>query len=92
MEIALLYEKDIDHQERIPEMITVVAAVGLGASVPFLVSLLELNPWYSLPAAAASATMVTQLIGESAIGFYSNGGKSATSEGASVPDDLAIGL
>jgi hypothetical protein len=69
-EIALLYGKDIDEEARIPEVVAVVTAVGLGMSAPFLVQALELNPLYALPVAALSATAVTQLIGESALKFY----------------------
>lgn len=70
LEIALLFGKDIDDQARVPEMSAVVAAVGVGASAPFLVSVLELNPLYALPAAALSSATVTQLVGESAIRLY----------------------
>jgi len=70
LEIALLYGKDIDDEARVPEMAAVVAAVGLGATAPFLVGFLDLNPWYALPAAALSAGTVTQIIGEAAIRRY----------------------
>ncbi len=70
LEIALLYGKDIDSRERIPEMMAVVAGIGLGASAPFLVSILELNPWFSIPVAAASANTVTRIIGECAVRLY----------------------
>ncbi len=70
LEIALLFGKDIEDQARVSEMTAVVAAVGVAASVPFLIRVLELNPVYALPSAAFSAVTVTQLIGESAIRFY----------------------
>jgi len=70
LEIALLFGKDIDDRARVPEMTAVVAAVGVGASMPFLVGLLEWNPLYALPSAALSSVTVTQLIGESAIRLY----------------------
>jgi hypothetical protein len=70
-------------------MIAVAAAVGLGSSAPFLVRILELNPWYSLPAAAISATAVTQLIGESAIKLYGDGIKLSEGEHSS---ELAVQL
>lgn len=72
LEIALLYGKDIDDRARVSEMAAVVAAVGLGTAAPFLVRVLDLNPLYALPAAAFSASAVTQIVGESAIRFYQN--------------------
>lgn len=73
LEIALVYGKDIDAQERVPEMAAVVAATGLAASAPLLVHVLELNPLYALPTAGLTATAVTRLIGESAVRMYSGG-------------------
>lgn len=73
LEIALVYGKDIDAQERVPEMAAVVAATGLAASAPLLLHVLELNPLYALPTAGLAATAATQLIGESAIRLYSGG-------------------
>jgi hypothetical protein len=70
LEIALLFGKDIDDPSRVSEMTAVVAATGIAASAPFLVSLLELNPMYAIPAAAVSSMTVAQLIGESAIRLY----------------------
>jgi len=80
LEIALLFGKDIDDQARVPEMVAVVAAVGIGASAPFLVSVLELNPLYALPSAALSSVTVTQLVGEGAIRLYRD-----AAEGMEVP-------
>ncbi len=88
LEIALLFGKDIDSRERIPEMIAVVAGIGLGASAPFLVSLLELNPWYALPAAAVSSTAVTRVIGESALRLYGNEENALLDEAIA---DMAVG-
>jgi hypothetical protein len=70
LEIALLYGKDIDHQERVPEMAAVLAATGLAAGTPLLLNALDLNPFLALPAAALTASGLAQLIGESAIRFY----------------------
>jgi hypothetical protein len=83
LEIALLFGKDIDDQARVPEMAAVVAAVGAAASVPFLVSLLELNPVYAIPSAALSSVTVTQIVGESAIRHYKDAAEVA-------PDTAAI--
>jgi len=70
LEIALLYGKDIEDKARVSEMAAVVAMVGLGAAAPFLVRVLDLNPLYAIPAAALSASAVTQIVGESAIRMY----------------------
>lgn len=70
LEIALLYGKDIDEQERVPEMVAVVAATGLAAGTPLLLNAFDLNPLVALPASGLTASAVAQLIGESAIRFY----------------------
>jgi hypothetical protein len=70
LEIALLYGKDIEHQDRVPEMAAVVAGTGLAVGTPLVLNALDLNPFFSLPAAALTASGVAQLIGESAIRFY----------------------
>ncbi len=67
LEIALIYEKDIDDEARIAEMAAVVAAVGIGTATPLIARFLELSPLVTLPTAAISAAAVTQLIGEIAI-------------------------
>lgn len=72
LEIALVYGKDIDDIERVPEMASVVAASGFAAASPMLVHLLEWNPMYALPVGGVAATSVTRLIGESTIRHYSN--------------------
>ena len=71
MEIALLYGKDIEDQARVPEMVAVVLASGLGAGASFLVQALQLNPLWALPVGGLTAASVAQMIGESAIRFYS---------------------
>ncbi|MEA3274244.1 MAG: hypothetical protein U9Q81_02895 [Pseudomonadota bacterium] len=80
LEIALVFGEDIDDATRVPEMIAVVGATGLGASSPLLVGAFELNPWYSVAAGGLSAGAVTQLIGRTAIGFYKR--KLAAQEGS----------
>ncbi len=85
LEIALLFGKDIDDQSRVPEMTAVIAATGIAAGTPFLVSLLEFNPIYALPAAALSSVTVTQLIGESAIRLYREGGEALQAGQAASP-------
>lgn len=70
LEIALLFGKDIDEQERVPEMAAVVAATGLAAGTPLLLNAFDLNPLVALPVSGLTASAVAQLIGESAIHFY----------------------
>ena len=48
----LAVRKDIDDQSRVPETTAVIAATGIAAGTPLLVSLLEFNPTYALPPAA----------------------------------------
>ena len=71
LEIALLYDKDIDDEARVPEMLAVVAATGLAAGVPLLATALGINPLVSIPVAGITAYTAAQLIGEEAIRFYS---------------------
>ena len=71
LEIALLFGKDIDDEERVPEMLAVVAATSLTAGAPLLADLLEITPLISIPAAGVTASAVTQLIGQQAIRYYS---------------------
>jgi len=70
MEIAYLYGKDIDDQARVPEMVAVVLASGLGAGAPLLVQALNMNPLWALPVGGVTSAAVVKLIGESAIRFY----------------------
>jgi hypothetical protein len=86
LEIALLYEKDIDDKARIPEIAAVVGAVGLGTAAPFLVRILDVNPLYALPAAAMSAATVTQLVGESAIRVHKSEEYIASEEAFTYPE------
>lgn len=83
LEIALLFEKDINDQARVPEMLAVVAATGLAAGAPLLINLLDINPLYSLPAAGLGASTVAQMVGESAIRFY--GGAKQLTAAEAVP-------
>ena len=73
LEIALFFGQDIDDPARVPEMITAVAATGIGTAVPFAMRLLDLNPIFAVSTAAIGSAAVTQLIGESAIRLYSTG-------------------
>ena len=49
LEIALVYGKDIDAQERVPEMAAVVAATGLAASAPLLIHVSGTEPSVRAP-------------------------------------------
>jgi hypothetical protein len=88
LEIALVYGKDIDDQERVPEMAAVVAATGLAASAPFVLHVLDLNPLYALPTAGLTATAVTRLIGESAIRLYSGGSTQPVPTALPTPEPI----
>lgn len=70
LEIALVYGEDIDDLARVPEMVAVVAATGLGAAAPSLLSVFNINPVYAVPVGAASMAAVTRLIGLGATRFY----------------------
>lgn len=70
LEIALLYGEDIDDRARVPEMMAVVAASGLSAASPLLVSSQGWPAAAAIPASALSASAVASLVGESAIAFY----------------------
>ncbi|WP_296896357.1 hypothetical protein [Thiohalocapsa sp.] len=70
LEIACAYGEDIDDLARVPEMIAVVAATGMGGAAPQLLAGYQLAPWVSIGAGALSMTAVTRLIGMAAVRFY----------------------
>ncbi len=70
LEIALLFDQDIEDKARVAEMIAVIAASGVSAASPFLVSQLQWNPLAAIPVSGLTATAVTQLIGAEAIRLY----------------------
>lgn len=70
LEIAHLFGEDIDDIARVPEMLAVVAATGLGAAAPSLLAAYGMKPVLMIPAGALSMTAVTRLVGASAIRFY----------------------
>jgi hypothetical protein len=57
---------------------TVVAATGAAATAPVVTHMLGLTPLVSLPLAGLTATMMTQMIGETAMQYY-----------AASPDEFA---
>jgi hypothetical protein len=71
LEIALLFDKDIEDKARVAEMMAIIAASGVSASAPFLVSALNFHPTAAIPASGLSSVAVTQLIGLSALKLYS---------------------
>jgi hypothetical protein len=70
LEIAHLFGEDIDDSARVPEMVAVVAATGLGAAAPSLLAAYGMKPILMIPTGALSMTAVTRLIGASAVRFY----------------------
>jgi len=78
LEIAFLFGEDIDDSARVPEMVAVVAATGLGAAAPSLLAAYGMKPILMIPAGALSMSAVTRLIGESAIRFYAARAGAAT--------------
>jgi hypothetical protein len=75
LEVACIYGEDIDDVARVPEMIAVVAATGLGAAAPSLLASYNLPPVYAVPAGALSMAAVTKLIGAAAAQFYGSGAR-----------------
>jgi len=75
LEVACIYGEDIDDVARVPEMIAVVAATGLGAAAPSLLAPYNLPPVYAVPAGALSMAAVTKLIGAAAAQFYGSGAR-----------------
>ncbi|MGZ8217428.1 hypothetical protein [Methylomagnum sp.] len=70
LEIAHLYGEDIEDRARVPEMMAVLAGVGVPAASPYLTGLLDWHPASAIPLSGLSASAVTLLIGEAAIRFY----------------------
>jgi hypothetical protein len=71
LEIAQVFGEDIDDIARVPEMVAVVGATGLGAATPSLLANYGMQPLLMIPAGSLSMTTVTRLIGWSAIRLYS---------------------
>lgn len=71
LEIALLYGHDIDDQARVAEMMSIVAASGIAAGTPFLVTALNWHRLAAIPTAGVTVMATTQLIGAATIRHYS---------------------
>jgi hypothetical protein len=80
LEIACVYGEDIDDLARVPEMLAVVAATGMGGAAPQLLGGYQLAPWVSVAVGAVSMATVTRLIGLAATRFYA--GRQAASADA----------
>lgn len=92
LEIALLYGRDIDDRERVPEIAAVVAATGAAVAGPaVLTSGLELNPLLAIPAAGLAATAVTRLIGKAAIARFAGAPGSPPAESLAVREPREAG-
>jgi hypothetical protein len=72
LEIACVYGHDIDDLARVPEMIAVVAATGMGGTAPQLLQPFDLAPWVTVGTGALSMATVTRLIGLAATRFYAD--------------------
>ncbi len=70
LEIACVYGEDIDDLARVPEMVAVVAATGVGGAAPQLLGGFQLAPWAMAGTGALSMATVTRLIGLTATRFY----------------------
>jgi hypothetical protein len=71
LEIACLYDKDIDDPARVPEMIAVVAATEAAVTLPpVALQLLNAAPIVSFATSGLTATALTRLIGRSAVRLY----------------------
>lgn len=70
LEIALLFDQDIEDKARVPELIGVIAASSAAAATPLLVGQLPWNPLAAIPASGVTASLVTQIIGAQAIRLY----------------------
>jgi hypothetical protein len=84
LEIALLYDKDIDDPARMSEMIAVVAATEAAIALPpIALQLLNIAPVVSIITSGLTATVLTRLIGRFAKDHYVK--QISSSNGASVP-------
>ena len=72
LEIALVFDKDIDDQARIPEIAAVVAGCAAATATPSLLAdVLGIEPLFALPVALMTAAGLTKTVGDRAIELYS---------------------
>lgn len=70
LEIALLFDHDIDDQARVPEMMAIIAASGISATSPYLVTALNWHRLAAIPTSGLTVVAITQMIGAAAIRHY----------------------
>jgi hypothetical protein len=71
LEIAMLFGHDIDEKHRLKEMAAVVAASGLVSGSTLVSEYFALKPYLAILAGGMSITLLSQVIGEAAIRYYS---------------------
>lgn len=71
LQIAMLFGHDIDDRARLKEMAAIIAASGLASGTSLLPYLFNLEPRTKAVLGGASVITVSQLIGETAIRYYS---------------------
>ena len=71
LEIAMLFGRDIDEKERLKEMAAVIAVSGLASGSTLLSEAFSLKPYMSVLAGGMAVTVISQLLGEAAIRYYS---------------------
>ncbi len=86
LEIACVYGEDIDDLARVPEMLAVVGATGMGGAAPQLLAGYTTAPWVSVGAGALSMAAVTRLIGLAATRFYAGHRIAATESTGPQPE------
>ena len=85
LEIAQVYGEDIDDLARVPEMLAVVAATGVGGTAPRLLARYNPDPLLSVGAGALSMAAMTRLIGLAATRFYGSRAHDVQPELAPAP-------
>ena len=82
LEIALLFDRDIDDPARLKEMAVVIASTGLASSTSLLTQAFDVKPYHALLAGEVTVTAVSQLIGEAAIHYYGGTPEPTTEDAA----------
>ncbi len=72
LQIALLFGHDIDDRARLKEMAVIIAASGLASGTSLLPHVFNLEPRTKAIVGGTSVIAVSQLIGETAIRYYSH--------------------
>ena len=82
LEIAMLFGRDIDEKDRLKEMAAVIAVSGLASGTTFLSEAFAMKPYLTILAGGGAITVLSQIIGEAAIRYYS--GKASQSPALSL--------